>query len=107
MATDTVLQALRAKQQEQELSLRQLASEIGVTQPHLSMLFSRKRRLTEDTERKIQRFLSLKPSVTLTTTLQNFILRGVHRSPKTIETLQERLIPFIEYLTPTTTLQTR
>ena len=99
MATDMVLQALRVKQREQGLSLRQLASEIGITQPHLSMLFAQKRRLTADIERKIQLFLSLKSSVTLTTTLQSFILRGVHRSPKTIETLRERLIPFIEYLT--------
>ncbi|MFC1935841.1 tyrosine-type recombinase/integrase [Chloroflexota bacterium] len=99
MAAEYLLEALRAKQTEQRLSLRGLASELGVSQPYLSMLFSGKRNVTNDIERKIQQFLQPRPSATLTGILDSFMRSNVHKSPKTIETLQERLAPFLHYLT--------
>ncbi len=95
MATETLLEELKAKQIDGGLSLRKLATELGVTQPYLSMLFSGKRRVTFKARRKIEQYLKPKPSSALATILEKFIRSSVHNSPKTIETLQERLQPFI------------
>ena len=99
MATDHTLEALRAKQREQGISLRAMATALGVTQPYMSMLFAGKRSMTRETERKINRYLRPKPSVTLSAALDSFIGSNVHKSHKTVETLRERLTPFVEYMT--------
>ena len=98
MATGNLLEALRARQQEEGLSLRQLATELGVTQPLLTMLYSGKRQLTRDTAKRIERFIRPEGSAILKGALTSFIQSGAHRSPKTIETLKVRLEPFIEHL---------
>ena len=98
MAASSILEQLKTKQVEEGLSLRRIAAESGITQPQLTMLFSGKRRLTSEAERKIRTYLSPKPSLSLGLTLERFISDGVHKSHKTIETLRERLIPFVDYL---------
>lgn len=91
-----VLQTLRAERKGH--TLRQLAAEIGVTQPYLSMLINGKRPVTPEVERKIQACLTPKPSASLTDTLSSFIAKGTHKSPKTKQALRERVGPFIDYL---------
>ena len=98
MASDKLLETLKGKQSEQGLSLRQLASDIGVTQPLDSMLFAGKRPLTTGTRRKIQEYLRAKPSATLEATLDSFAQKDTHRSLRTLENLIERLTPFVDYL---------
>ena len=101
MATENLLEALKSRQIEQGSSLRKVAAEVGVTQPYLSMMLAGKRQLTRKTAKKIEQFLKPKPSATLAAILESFIQSSPHRSPKTIETLQERLTPFISYLAET------
>ena len=38
------------------------------------------------------------PPLLLAETLDNFFQSSAHRSPKTVQTLRERLLPFVEYL---------
>jgi len=99
MATDTgILEALRRKQQEEGLSLRGLALELGVSHVLLSLLYQAKRPLTAQVRANIQRYVKPKPSARLKAILEQFILSSAHRSPKTVQTLQERLEPFADYL---------
>ena len=93
--------AMESRQIEQGLSLRKVAAEVGVTQPYLSMMFAGKRHLTRKIAKKIEQFLKPKPSATLAAILESFIQSSPHRSLKTIETLRERLTPFIIYLAET------
>ena len=98
MATENLLEALQAKQTHYKMTLRTLGSELGITQPFLSMLFSGKRRVTPETERKIERFLEPNPSATLAVTLESFSRKATHRSPRTQQNLFERLNPFLHHL---------
>lgn len=95
MATETLLEELKAHQTANGLSLRKLAVELGVTQPYLSMLFAGKRRVTVKARRKIEQYLKPIPSFSLAAILEQFIRSSVHNSLKTIQTLEERLQPFI------------
>ena len=90
MATKIILEELKAKQSEHGISLRKLALELEVSQPYLTMLFSGKRRLTRKATKKIEQYLKPKPSTSFTVALDNFIRSSSHKSPRTIETLQER-----------------
>ena len=98
MATEEILEALRASQLDQGLSLRGLAKELGFTHAFLSLLFKGRRPLTRDSQKVIERFLRPLPSVSLGNTLEQFIGSSVHRSPKTTTTLRERLVPFLDHL---------
>ena len=71
---------------------------MGISRVLLSWLFQGKRTLTKDVRRAIERFLRAKPSVPLAAVQDSFIRSNVHKSPKTMETLRERLTPFLDYL---------
>ena len=62
------------------------------------MLFSGKRPLTIATFKKIERFIRPKASATLEAALTSFVQSPAHKSAKTVETLQVRFTPFVEYL---------
>jgi len=98
MATDRLLEALRARQEQEGLSLRSLAGELGLSHVLLSLLFRGERTLSKDVAQRIQVYLRPRASASLAASIEGFITSNVHRSPKTQETLRNRLEPFAAYL---------
>jgi integrase/recombinase XerD len=94
---------LQARQKELGLSIRSLARELGVSHAYLVMLFQGKRPLTPEVGKAAERFLRETglqgdQKGRVEAALDSFIHSSSHRSPKTIETLKERLTPFRDYL---------
>ena len=98
MATEGILDALQAKQKQQGLSRRALAKELGLSHAFLSLLLRGRRPLTGDARKAVDRFLRPHPSANLADSFEKFLRCSVHRSHKTIATLRERLIPFVDYV---------
>ena len=98
MAIERVVRELRAKQQQEGLSLRGLASELGVSQPALTMLYQGKRRVTPRMAQRIALYMRPKPTQTLLEAVRAFIQRESHRSVRTREAARERLEPFYLFL---------